>query len=466
MADESAMRDQAEAFLADARAREQAARAHGQSYSVALQRTRAAHALISLGRPEEALVDLDAALDYLVMLRDDGEHERQRLLRMGSLSLPPVGEELGDLDSLEAWVRMGRASALTKLARWSEARVAVDEARPWVKGFSRRAMRKQLDGIADEIARSDGAGAEALGALDRTLRDPGLADDDRRRARYERAAHLVDEGRYDEAMREALVVIRDSDDDPALTARARQVLGASLAAQGLDDEADATLRAAFDGYRALEDHRAVLAAAPGLAWRLAERDHARQAVDVIDEALPSARSIGDRASESDLLATRGTAYDLLGDTEAAIASFDEAVRVADLLPDPVRAADARHGEAIVRSRSADAHEAVEALSLLDAAATAYAEAGLAERAAECAHEAAALLGRLGSYDASRQRYVAARDAYLAIPEVLRADDPDAIPDCDFNLRVLDLVTQGASPPPEAFGSGGHQMRHARAGATT
>ena len=460
------MRDQAEAFLADARAREGAARAQGQSYSVALQRTRAAHALISLGRPDEALIDLDAALDYLVMLRDDGDHERQRLLRMTSLSLPPVGEELGDLDSLEAWVRIGRAAAFTRLHRWSEARVAVDEARPWTKGFSRRGLRKQLDALADEIARSDGAGPEALGALDRTLRDQSLSEDDRRVARYERAAHLVDEGRYDEATREALVVIRDADDDPALTARARQVLGASLAAQGLDDEADATLRAAFEGYRALEDHHAVLAAAPGLAWRLAERDHARQAIDVIDAALDSARALRDRGAESDLLATRGTAYDLLGDVTAALESFEAAVQVADGLPDPIRAADARHGEAIVRARSDDAHEAVEALSLLDSAAAAYADAGLAERAAECAHEAASLLGRLGSYDAARQRYAAAREAYLAIPEVLRADDPDAIPDCDFNLRVLDLVAQGATPPPEAFGSGGHQMRHSRAGAGT
>lgn len=460
------MRDQAEAFLADARAREDMARAQGQSYSVALQRTRAAHALIALGRPGEALVDLDAALDYLVMLRDDGEHERQRLLRMTSASLPPAGEELGDLDSLEAWVRVGRAAAFTRLGRWSDARVAVDEARPWTKGFSRRGLRKQLDALADEIARSDGAGAEALGALDRTLRDQSLSDDARREARYERAAHLVDEGRYDEATREALVVIRDSDDDPALTARARQVLGASLAAQGLDEEADATLRAAFEGYRALEDHHAVIAAAPGLAWRLVERDHGRQAIDIIDAALASARTLGDRAAESDLLATRGTAYDLVGDVPAALDSFEAAVLIADGLPDPLRAADARHGEAIVRARSDDTHEAVEALSLLDAAAAAYASAGLAERAAECAHEAAALLGRLRSFDASRQRYAAARDAYLAIPEVLRADDPDAIPDCEFNLRVLDLIAQGATPPPEAFGSGGHQMRHSRAGATT
>lgn len=460
------MRDQAEALLADARASEEQARSQGRSYAVAVQRTRAAQALILLNRPDEALADITAALEYVDMLRTDGEHDRQRLLHMGSLALPPPGQDHGDLDSLEAWARVGRAAALTRLGRFSDARVAIDEARPWTKGFTRRGLRKQLDALADEIARADGMGAEALGAIDRSLRDPALSDTDRRAARYERAAHLVDEGRYDEAAREALTVIRDADDDPALTARARQVLGAALAAQGMDDAADATLRDAFTGFRALEDHRAVLAAAPGLAWRLAERDQARQAIDVIDQALASAHAIGDRASESDLLSTRGTAYDLLGESQPAIESFEAAVGVAEQLPDAIRAADARHGEAIVRVRSANPHEAVEALSLLDAAAAAYAEAGHAERAAECTHEAAALLARLGSYDAARQRYLAARTAYLDIPEVLRADDPDAIPDCDFNLRVLDLVEQGATPPPEAFGSGGHQMRHSRAGAVT
>lgn len=460
------MRDQAEAYLADARAREQEARSQGRSYVVAMQRTRAAQALIALDRPDEALVEIDAALDYVTMLRTDGEHDHQRLLQMTSLSLPPAGADLGDLDSLEAWARIGRAAALTRMARFADARVAVDEARPWVKGFTRRALRKQLDAIADEIARADGGGSEALGAIDRSLRDPALPEADRRGARYERAAHLVDQERYDEAMREALTVIRDGDDDPALTARARQVLGAALAAQGMDEEADATLRAAFDGFASLDDHHAVLAAAPGLAWRLAERRKETQAIDVIDRALHSARAIDDRAGEADLLATRGTAHDLLGQTEPAIASFAASVQVAERLSDPVRAADARHGEAIVRGRSGDPHDAVEALSLLDAAGAAYAEAGLAERAAECTHEAAALLGRLGSYDASRQRYLAARAAYLEIPEVLRADDPDAIPDCDFNVRVLDLVAQGATAPPEAFGSGGHQMRHARAGAAT
>lgn len=454
-------------MLADARARAQGAQAQGKPYSVALARTIAAQALVMLDRPAEALTDIDAALDYVTMLRDDGGHERLRLLHLGSLSLPVAGEDLGDLDALEAWARVGRAAALSRLHRWGEARVAVDEARPLVRGFSRRHLRRNLDAIADEVARADGAGAEALGAIDRSLRDPEMPEEQRRAARYERAAHLVDEGRYDEATREALMVIRDAEDDPSLTARARQVLGAALAAQGLDDDADATLRAAFDGFRDTNDHAAVLMAAPGLAWRLTERSRIDEAVAVLDHALLSARAINEHGSEADLLGARGTAYDLAGDKVQAVDSFAAAIRVAESIPDTVRAADARHGEAIVRGRTGDPHEAVEALALLDEAAATYAGEGLPERAAECTHEAAALLGNLGSFDSARQRYIAAREAYEAIPEILRADDPDAIADCAFNLRVIDSILRGDTAPtaipPDAFGTGGHRMQHARPG---
>lgn len=470
VADDGAMRDQAEAMLAQARAGAEAAQQQGQPYTAALHLTMAAQALVILDRPDEALADIDAALEYVALLRQDGEHERMRLLSAMSLSLPRGSEELGDLNGLEAWARVGRAAALARLGRWSDARVAVDEARPWVKGFSRRQLRRNLESISDDIARADGAGAEALGALDRTLGDARLPDGERRMARYERATHLADEGRFDEAAHEALIVIRDAEDDPALTARARQVLGAALAAQGLDDAADSTLRAAFDGFRATEDHEAVLRAAPGLAWRLGERGDVHGAVEVLDQALGSARAVHDRASESDLLAARGTAYDMAGDVALSVASFSDAIAAADALPDPVRAADARHGEAIVRAGIGDPHEAVEALSLLDAAGAAYVVAGLPERAAECTHEAAALLARLGSFESARQRYVSAQEAYLAIPEILRADDPGAVDDCAFNIRIIDSVLSGetdrSAVPPDAFGSGGHRMQHTGAGART
>lgn len=457
-------------MLAHARAGAQAAHEQGQPYTAARHLTVAAQALVLLDRPAEALTDVDAALEYIALLRHDGEHERLRLLSVTSLALPRATEELGDLDGLEAWARVGRAAALTRMGRWSDARVAVDEARPWVKGWSRRQMRRHLESIADEIARADGSGAEAIGALDRTVNDRSLPEGERRAARYERAAHLADEGRFEEAAREALMVIRDAEDDPALTARARQVLGAALAAQGLDDAADATLRDAFDGFRSTEDHVAVLRSAPGLAWRLTERGNVADAVQVIDQAIPSALALNDRASQSDLLAARGTAYDMAGEVSMSVASFAEAIAAAEAVPDPVRAADARHGEAVVRARIDDPHEAVEALSLLDAAASTYATSGLPERAAECAHEAAALLARLGSFASARQRYAAARDAYLAIPEILRADDPGAVDDCDVNIRVIDSVLAGdtdrSAVPPDAFASGGHRMQHTGAGART
>ncbi len=40
-----------------------------------------------------------------------------RLLSIASLSLAPPGENLGDLDTLEAWVRVGQAGALEQLGR-------------------------------------------------------------------------------------------------------------------------------------------------------------------------------------------------------------------------------------------------------------------------------------------------------------------------------------------------------------
>ncbi|TEX51411.1 MAG: hypothetical protein B7C55_05730 [Actinomycetales bacterium mxb001] len=462
MADESPLRDQAEAFLADAQARLTAALAAGQSGSAALQRARIGQALLLLGRPGEALPEFDEALRYVDLLRADGEHERLRMLQSVSASLPMPGENLVDLDALEAVSRFGRAQALTQLGQWLAARTAVAEVRPFARGWTNRRLRKALDELDDEIARADGTSREAIGALDRAITDPRLPEGDRRTARYERAVHLAEREQYDEAMRESLLLIRDCDDDPALTARARQVLGAALAGLGRDDDATASLVEAFDGFRAIGDASAVVTAAPGLAWRLSSTGNPARAVTVLESALPSARELGDAAAEADLQAALGTARDEAGDLVGAIAAFDAAVSLAESLSDPIRAADARHGEAIARGRRLDPHDAVEALALLEAARAAYADNTMPERAAECTHEAASLLGRLRSYDAAATRYAAARDEYRAIPEVLRADDPGALADCEYNLAVLTALMQTpeSPPPPDAFASGGHGMRHA------
>ena len=460
------MRDQAEAFLADAQARLAAALAAGQSGSAALQRARIGQALLMLDRPGEALPEFDDALRYVDLLRADGEHERLRMLHAVSPGLPMPGDDLVDLGALESVSRFGRAQALTRLGRWPAARTAVADARPFARGWTNRRFRKALDELDDQIARADGTSREAIGALDRAITDPGTSDTDRRRARYERAVHLAEREQYDDAMRESLLLIRDCDDDPALTARARQVLGAALAGLGRDDDATATLIDAFEGFRAIGDAPAIVAAAPGLAWRLSSSGDAAGAVRVLDAAVPSAREIGDTATEADIQAALGTARDEAGDLIGAIAAFDAAVSLAEALPDAVRAADARHGEAIARGRRRDPHDAVEALALLEAARAAYAANGMPERAAECAHEAASLLGRLGSYDAAAARYAAARDEYRAIPDVLRADDPGALADCEYNLAVLTALVQTpqSPPPPDAFASGGHGMRHPGAGA--
>ena len=452
----------AEALLADARAQAAAAQADGQPYLVAVGRTRAGQALLMLGRPDEALAEFDQAQAYVDMLRADGAHDRDRLLHASSLSLPPPDRRHGDLGLLEAWVRVGRAAAYASLGRWADARAAVDQARPFVKGWGRRAPRKALDSVASEIARADGSPREATSALDKVIADPGTDDAERRRARYERAIHLVDAGQPEEAMRESLTLIRDCDDDPALAARTRQVLGTALLALGREDDATLTLLTAFDDFERLGDSPAVVAAAPGLAWRLSETGDPRTAAAIAERALAHARSLPDPSAETDLRIARATALDAAGETDEAIAEFARAAVAAERAGDAVRLQDARHGEAIVRTRSADAAESVEALSLLDAAAAGYADAGLPERAAECQHEAAALLGRLGSLDAAHTRYAAARDAYLAIPDVLRAADPGAVPDCDFNLAVLAALRATPSPPPpDAFRSGGHHMRHDR-----
>ena len=461
MADGAAMRDQAAAVLADARERLAAAEASGQAYSIALQRTRAAQALLVLDDPQTALDDLTQASRFVDMLEADGEHERLFLLRATAPGLPPPDEQMGDLDSLRGAILVARAMALAHLGRWADARVAVDNARPTARGWRNRHMRKALDQIEADIARADGAPAEAITAIDRTLASRDLPQEERLSARYERAAHLADEGRFDEAIRDALTLIRDADDDLHVASRARQVLGASLAAQGRMDDAVAALSAAYDGFVDSEDDMAIISAAPGLAWVLGELHRSDEAIDVLDTAIAAAGRIGDRPALIDLESALGAAYDAQGEAASAVAAFGRAIATAEDLSEPVRAADARHGEAIVRGRQPDPHELVEALSLLDLAAAQYADQGLTERAAECQHEAGSLLARRGSYPAALARYRAAHEAYREVPDVLLGEDPGAPADCARNIALLELleVDPGQQIPTGAFASGGHRMQH-------
>ncbi len=459
-------RNPAEDALASARASAEAARAQGSSYGISLAHTQAGHALLGLYRPEEALADFTEAFEYLQMLRSDGQHEHLRMLSMASLSLAPPGESLGDLDTLEAWIRVGQAGALAALGRSGEARQAVAEARPWVGGWRRKPLRKALDTISDQLARQQGTGPEALAAAQRVARDAQAPEDDRRQARYEQAALLVDEGRNEEAMREALMLLRDCDDDLALTARVRQVLGAALVGLGRDDDALISLTEAFDAFESLGEQRAVVMAAPGLASRLIDSGQTANAVDVLRRALTAARDMRarrepdiDDAVEADLLGALATALDDAGDFDDAVTTFAESVAAADRAGDPVRAADARHGEAIARLRSGETEEAVDALALLDAARSAYETAGLGERAAGCQHEAGALLARLGSTDAALTRYQSAMEMYESIPSIMAHEVALARADAGANIALLQQLQADLSveQPARSFRSGGHRM---------
>lgn len=468
-----------ERVVDDARQRGDVARREGATYVAAWHAARAGQALLQLGRPAESLPEFDQAVTMLSAVRAEGVHELREMLFV-TAQYVNAGEPLPSLPDLEAWVAIGRASALTALGRWSEAAAAVEAARPLVKGWSRGQLRKVLNAISDQIARNSGASEEALGALNRQIaaRDTDAAA--RLQARYERAALLREQGRPQEAMRESLLLIRDADaaGDAWILAAARQVLGALLIDMGSVADGVQTLVLAFDGFADAGDPQAMVGAAPGLAWQLSENADSAGAARVLRRAIAAADDIlarGDaavavqiRVARVDLLIALGTTCDRLGLPAEAVDAFESAVVGAEQLDDLVRAADARHGEAITRiSDASDPGAAVDALAELDAARAAYEAAGLSERAAGCMHESAALLARLGSFDAAVTRYTAARDAYLAMPEVLRDTGswPDELADCEANLAILaGLGADRAGDVPQgAFTSGGHRMRHPRTG---
>jgi len=467
--------DPAEQALAQARTNTQAAHATGSSYGIALGLTQAGHALLTLRRPAEALTDFDAALRYLDLLRADGQHEQMRLLSIASLSLAPPDQQLGDLDTLEAWVRVGRAAALTSMDDTVLADEAIEQARPWVQGWRRRQLRRALDVVADQRARTSGSIEAGLRATTRAAHDHALSDQERRQAQYEHTHLLVESGQNAEAVREALTLLQQCDDSPALAARVRQVLGAALAGLGRIDDATTTLQEAFAGFVGLNDEYAMLSAAPGLASRLSDSGNYDGAIEVLTDALKAARSLrlNDQENEFvnaeiDLLSALATAFDQTGENNAAIDIFAQATALAEDAGEPVRAADARHGEAIVRIQSDDTDDAIDALSLLDSARGAYAAADLGGRVAGCNHESAALLARMASFDASAARYELALTEYEALGSVSMAGSAtpdliaDAIADCQRNLAMLEGLRHTAAasamtPPENAFLGGGHRM---------
>ena len=461
-----------EEVLDDARQRVAAAREQGDAFSVAWHSARAAYALLQLEHNDAALIEFDEAIRMIEAVREDGQHEVREALGTSNLY---SGEALPRLVDLYAWTSVGRAAALARLEKWIEAQAAIEACRPLVKGWGRRHLRTSLNEVADEVTRAVGSTQDALAALERVIANSAVTSDDRMQARYERAALLLDAERIDEAKAEALLLIRDCDlaDDTWTLSAARQVLGAALLASDDTSAGTATLRLALQGFLDVGDLSAAVGVAPGLAWALSEAGDLHGAAGVLNDALPAARGLAaesatytqGRIAECDLLTALGSVRDALGDVAGSLAAFQGAVNIATSLQDNVRAADARHGEAVVgATRLAHDHdEAVDALALLDSARADYEQDGLIERAAGCQHESAALLARLKSYDAALARYTAARTAYLELPPVLRDGGswPDEVADCEANILLLDRLRQDSSIPLEAgaFASGGHRMRH-------
>ena len=468
--------DAAQAALAQARIDAEAARVSGSSYGIALALTQAGHALLTLGQPTEGLADFNESLRFIDLLRADGQHEQMRLLSVASLSLAPPDQQLGDLDTLEAWARVGRAGAIAALGDPVAALAAIAEARPWVRGWRRRHLRKALDMVSDHVARESGTIKDALGAATRAAVDTNLAPDQRKKAQYERLHLLAESGENVDAVRAALQLLQEYDTDRAFCAHVRQVLGAALAGLGQEADATTTLQEAFEGFVVTHDEVAIVAAAPGLASRLSETGNDSAAIDVLTHGLAGAKSLrraGDTqvtpAVEIDLLTSLATAFDGADETAAAIDTFARAIALADESHDVIRGADARHGEAIVRIRIGGTDDSIEALSLLDSARSAYGTAQLSSRVAGCNHEAGALLAHMKSVTAATTRYQAAIQDYLVLQGLPTAEGTDgagglvdSLGDAQRNLVLLQQLNEGliTEVPADAFDSGGHRMHFA------
>ena len=424
---------------------------------MAVAHLQAAYALLALGAPDQALADLDSADTLIETIRLDPTRDDERLVRMASLSAPP--EQEGDVEVLAAWVRIARAGALVRLGEREQARAEIERARPLVQGWLRRPLRKALDRVTAELDDAGSGGPAGSGGAG----SGGAGSTGSREDRLDQAATLLDEGRTEESIREALLLLREVHDDERVAAATRQVLGAALASTGRVDEALEVLQLAYAGFRSIGDEVAQAAASPGLAWLLHQVGRDGEAVEILENALPAARAQGDPRLEWAVLSALGVARDMTGRTRGALVAFEEAAAAAERAGDPVAAADARHGEAVVRAtRFADTpDESVEALSLLDAARAAYEIHEHPDRAAGCLHESAALLARLGSTSSAVARYESALAAYLALEPQQRDAGawPDEVADCRASLAVLAEVAGGTPAPTGAFASGGHQMRH-------
>jgi tetratricopeptide (TPR) repeat protein len=347
---------------------------------------------------------------------------------------------------------------------FGQAQHELQRARPMAAGFFRRRLRKRLQRAAAAIA-AGGLSPDGSGIRDLQQHLTNTSGPAQQRAlRLRLANSYLDAGQFDAAVRESLLLVRAADEagDAVTRAGARQVLGLALEGQGRPEEALPILSDAFRDLKTHGDTAGMLGMAEALAQRLLSAGDTLGAATVLRTAQRAAAATGNIPAELSAATMLGIALDASGDGREAVAVLAETADRAGATGHLSSRADALHSAAVALGRSRGTDDLVEALSLLDEAKRLYADHGFTDRVAGCDHEAAALLGRHGSYEAARARYQVALQAYEALPVEERDTGswPDEVADCRANLAWLDGERSGE--PTGLFRSGGHGMTHTRA----
>ncbi|MCH9817056.1 MAG: hypothetical protein K0U64_11520 [Actinomycetia bacterium] len=413
---------------------------------------------------EDAVAEFNRLLDYLAIADNDGAQESQRWLRITSLSAPPPTASDVSLPRLALEVRLLQIESLLVLGRRDEARAGLQVTAPMCRGFGKRHYKKRWQELQQrldnpELRPTTSSGRWAPPADETATPESNLSVPERLAA----ADEALDTGDPTVAARAALQIVSDCEHQPHYRAQARQVLGMALEKMGNVDDSRKVMQSALGDYLLAEKYPDGARLALPLALRLSAAGDNAAAAATLQQALGAPEGALPIQTRARLTTDLGSLLDQGGSSAEARRNFEAVER---MRPDQETGADAHHGLAVCLANdpNADNAEKVEALSLLSQAKTAYTALGYPDRAAGCEHEAAALLGRLGSTDAARTRYEAALAAYEALTAADRThiNWDEEVRDVRENLQGLTGTPAGQSG---MFRSGGHTMSHVPEGPT-
>ena len=450
--------------VAAAQAQLAAARSSGESGTIGIAHMNLGMVLAATGDHASAIAEYAELISYLQLAqRDDDEAQTRRWLRLGSLSAPVPDATDMPPAQLEALARIHRAASLLMLGQRQDAAAELDAAQPACRGFGKGWLRKQWQAVRNRMDEAASPAAPSIPDQGNqpTANERTPAPSTSLTEQIAAADELLGQEQFPEAARIALRAIDQcGEEDLGYRAQARQVLGIALEGMGRADDALSVLGESFTDYISSDQPISAARIAIPLAWRQAEAGQLDSAMTLLRQALRFTESAGEPALRAQLLTDLASMADRAGERAEARKSFEAAIATAEMIPDPERTADARHGLAIVlaHSDSSNRDDEVEALTLLDECSRSYRELGFADRVAGCEHESAALLGRLGSSDAALKRYRQALDLYRQLPVEQRDTGswPDEIADLEHNIAAL---AAGQTSGPGLFASGGHTMSH-------